>query len=80
MLIVTGVSASTAYSPRRQGTVTRRPIIGITGRARMPSTIVASTTASASSPVRTASRSRSYAAGVRTSRSQVHASELAVVS
>ena len=59
MLIVTGVSAGTAYSPSRHGTVTRRPIIGITGRERMPSVIVASTCSSASSPERTASRSRS---------------------
>ena len=35
MLIVTGVSAGTAYSPNRHGMVTRRPMIGITGRERM---------------------------------------------
>jgi hypothetical protein len=37
MLMSTGVFAGTVYSPSRQGTVTRRPIIGITGRERIPS-------------------------------------------
>ena len=47
----------------------------------MPSWMVASITAARSSlSERTASRSQSYACGVRTSRSNVHASELAVVS
>ena len=39
--------AGTTYSPRRHGTVTRRPMIGITGRERMPSMIVASTCSAA---------------------------------
>src|SRR3954449_9939476 len=49
MLIDTGVSAGTTWSPRRQGTVTRRPMIGITGRERIPSWIVCSTTSAAGS-------------------------------
>ena len=57
------MSAGTAYSPSRQGTVTRRPISGITGRERMLSTIVASIVASAASPERAASRRRSWAFG-----------------
>ena len=75
----TGEFAGTAYSPSRQGTVTRRPIIGITGRERMASWMTRSTS-SAPSPARTASRSRSWASGKRTRRSQAQASELAVVS
>ncbi len=35
MLIPIGVSAETPYSPRRQGTVTRRPMNGTTGRERI---------------------------------------------
>ena len=80
MLIATAVPAGTPYSPSRQGTVTRRPIIGITGRERIVSTIVASICSSASSPARTASSSASWASGLRTRRSQAQASELAVVS
>ena len=30
-----GVPACTPYSPSRQGTVTRRPIVGMTGRERI---------------------------------------------
>ena len=37
MLISTEAPAGTRYSPSCQGTVTVRPITGITGRARMPS-------------------------------------------
>ena len=43
MLISTELSAGTPYSPSRQGTVTMRPMIGITGRERIVSWIVAST-------------------------------------
>jgi hypothetical protein len=44
--------------------VTRRPIIGITGRERMPSVMVASIVSAFSAPPeRTTSTSRAYAAG-----------------
>ena len=79
MLTRTGVSARTPYSPSRQGSFARRPTIGTTGRERIVSVIVASI-ASAPSPERTDSTSRSCASGLRTSRSQAQASELAVVS
>ncbi len=81
MLTATPVSAGMPYSPSCHGTVTRRPVTGITGRTRIASLIVASITSSAfgASP-RTDSISSSWAAGVRTSRSHAHASWLAVVS
>ncbi len=52
------LSAPITYSPNRQGRLTMRTIIGITGRARMPSWIVASIQSArrCSSPERTASR------------------------
>ncbi len=43
MLTATGVRAGTTYSPKRHGRLTIRTTIGITGRLRMPSWIVAST-------------------------------------
>ena len=55
-------------------------MIGITGRERIVSMIVASICSSAPSPERTAPSSASWASGLRTSRSQAQASELAVVS
>ena len=61
--------------------MTRRPIIGITGRERIASTIAASMWSSArSSPRHGVAQARRRHAGVRTSRSQVQASEFAVVS